>query len=105
MFPEPKVTRSSAPPNISDAEPCALTSPKILDYLDARHQVETDALTDAKWGTAFDPDPLFCTNGVCPIESDGVFRYLDGNHMTATFSRSLAPALRPFVTQLLPSGG
>ena len=83
------------------AEPCALTSGKILDFVDARHQVETDALSDAQWGQAFDPDPLFCDDRVCPIEADGVFRYLDGNHMTATFSRSLAPALQPFVLGLL----
>lgn len=45
-------------------------------------RIETLELTD-----------FFCRNGVCPAVIGGVVVYFDSSHVTATYARSMAPAL------------
>ena len=40
-----------------------------------------------------DMTEYFCTEDICPMVVGGVLVYRDGNHVTATYSRSLAPWL------------
>lgn len=50
-------------------------------------RIETLELTD-----------FFCRNGVCPAVIGGVVVYFDSSHVTATYAKSMAPALeRPLV--------
>ena len=41
-----------------------------------------------------DPTPFMCDEHTCPAEADGVVRYFDDDHISASFSRSLAPLFR-----------
>jgi len=40
-----------------------------------------------------DLEPAFCSAGRCEVFADGVVRFTDAHHLTATFSDALAPAL------------
>lgn len=40
-----------------------------------------------------DPTTLLCTDSVCPVFSYNLLMYRDVNHLTATYSRHLAPAV------------
>lgn len=44
--------------------------------------------------TLLDLTDHFCTTGFCPAQKDGALVYRDGTHITATFSKTLAPAFR-----------
>ena len=48
-----------------------------------------------------DPSNLICTATECPPEIGNVLVYLDNNHLTATFSRTMSPAVGPEVARLL----
>jgi hypothetical protein len=83
-----------------------------------RHDLAACAGTRARWVL---PDPLvdaakaepghqvtiadltnwFCTATTCPAVIGGALVYLDASHITATYSRSLAPALAPVVGKAL----
>jgi hypothetical protein len=49
----------------------------------------------------FDPLPLFCTDTICPLRANGIFRFRYDHHITATYAASLAAELEPFVRELL----
>jgi hypothetical protein len=36
---------------------------------------------------------VLCDRNSCPVAADGIIRYRDDHHFTATFARSLAPML------------
>ena len=57
---------------------------------------EPDALVGAAHETGaalIDMSDQFCVNELCPAVIGGVLVYSDHNHMTHTYSRSVAPAL------------
>ncbi|GLY94631.1 acyltransferase family protein [Actinoplanes sp. NBRC 103695] len=49
----------------------------------------------AKGVTVIDPTPWFCTAKACPVIVGNVLVFRDPSHMTATWSRLLAPQLAP----------
>lgn len=40
-----------------------------------------------------DPEPWLCAEGTCPVIVGNLLVYRDDNHLTATFSRWLAPIM------------
>jgi peptidoglycan/LPS O-acetylase OafA/YrhL len=44
--------------------------------------------------SVIDPTSEFCPDDVCPAAIGGVIVYFDGSHMTATYSKTLAPWLK-----------
>lgn len=51
--------------------------------------------------SAFNPIDLLCDENICPLRSDGLFRYRDEHHVAASYAEFLAPAFEPWVTELL----
>ena len=47
--------------------------------------------------TFLDLAPFLCAGDVCPAEAGNVLVYLDDNHLTASFTRSLGPLVEPQV--------
>jgi hypothetical protein len=47
--------------------------------------------------TTIDPTPWFCTTTTCPVIVRNVLVYRDVSHITATYSRLLAPLLAPYL--------
>jgi hypothetical protein len=61
---------------------------------------ESAAATEA--GVDFlDTRDVFCVDGVCPAVVGGVAVYRDGQHVGATYARTLAPYLSPVLARLL----
>jgi hypothetical protein len=59
-------------------------------------------LADVPANVAFlDLSNLVCTATECPPVIGGVFVYLDDNHLTATYARSMSPLLGPEAARLL----
>jgi peptidoglycan/LPS O-acetylase OafA/YrhL len=52
-----------------------------------------------------DMNPAICPHGPCPLERDGMVLYSDDNHLSATFSRSLASALESSIESVLVTRG
>jgi hypothetical protein len=86
-----------AAPDDDAARTCAI--PESAGY------VWADGLADAaRSGPRIDLVDLrgfFCRDGVCPMVIGDVIVYRDRDHMTATYSRSLAPFLVEEITALL----
>jgi peptidoglycan/LPS O-acetylase OafA/YrhL len=51
--------------------------------------------------STLDSTPYFCTATVCPAVIGSVVTYFDASHMTATYSRSLAPFVDPQIETAL----
>jgi hypothetical protein len=60
---------------------------------DRRRAITTKLRT--KGVTVIDPTPWFCTATACPVIVGNVLVFRDPSHMTATWSRLLAPQLAP----------
>ncbi len=63
--------------------------------------------TDSELVHRLDLNDYLCTADTCPAIIGGVVTYADFNHMSATFSRTLAPYLAPAVLEAMakPAGG
>jgi hypothetical protein len=58
--------------------------------------------------TVIDPLPVFCANGHCDAERNGVALYKDADHITATMARSISYLYAPLFKSLAakaPSAG
>jgi len=74
-----------------DVEACAI--PRSTAFRDSLGEVEQIA-ADASGAGRIDLTHRICIgDGSCPVVVNGLIIYRDKEHMTATFSRSLAPAL------------
>jgi hypothetical protein len=64
---------------------------------------ETIAFTESTRAGAvvIDMNPAICRHGPCPLERDGMVLYSDDNHLSATFSRSLASVLESSIEGVL----
>ncbi|WP_409485104.1 acyltransferase family protein [Arsenicicoccus dermatophilus] len=74
----------------------------VLDR--TRHLAATDpgrALERIRGYHHLDPTDLYCTGTRCPTVIGNVFVYLDAHHLTATYSRTMAPLLADRVDRLL----
>ena len=77
--------------NLLKYDPCSL--PRATAVLPAAEDPLIAATrADAKAGAhLIDNSDVFCTGATCHVVIGGLIAYFGGNHMTATFSRTLAP--------------
>jgi hypothetical protein len=54
--------------------------------------------------TFVDMNDVICSSARCPVMRNGIVIFTDDNHLTATFSRSMAPALAGRLTRALDGG-
>ena len=83
--------------HLDDAAECAWPAAQVL-----RPAMRTaeQQVTGAEW---IDFDPFICNIETCPPIIGNTLVYRDANHLTATFSRSLAPVVGPRIMSLLKS--
>jgi len=74
-----------------DSIDCAFAQDKALDARVRR--IERDATHDLPDVTFVDLNADICPAAMCPARRNGVIVYQDSNHLTATFVRTLVPAL------------
>jgi hypothetical protein len=88
----PRDVPSCLSEHVKDTTECMFGQRGALADADALYDAEVAAAKDT---TKFvDLTPLLCPDRVCPvIWNDGSIIYRDSHHLTATVSRSLAPAL------------
>ena len=97
----PTATRSTAAcvarHRLSANDFCSLDRAQALGRFDA-HPAATSALP----GNALvDLSDVYCNAGYCPVVIGNVVVYRDDNHITATFSRTLAPRLGEELERIL----
>lgn len=95
-FDAPPATCASA--NVMDVTRCAGDRAEAFDS--ALTAAETEAAL-AAGGDVADLSDYICDESTCPVIVDDLFVYRDVNHLTASFVRYLAPALRSDVEGLL----
>lgn len=77
-------------------EDCQVTLP---DAIPENHWA---SVTEGISGTrVLDLTATLCPGGVCLTDADGILRWMDSNHMTATFARTLAPEIGTQLTTAL----
>jgi hypothetical protein len=74
-----------------DPSACVVDAGSALPEPERRRAIA--AALRAKGVTIVDPLPWFCTAGRCPVIVGNVLVYRDASHITATYSRMLAPLL------------
>ncbi len=72
---------------------CAPARSAALAGIAATRAAEFAALASDGRAAVFDPLPFLCDERSCPVVIDGLLVYRDESHLTARFSRHLAPAL------------
>jgi peptidoglycan/LPS O-acetylase OafA/YrhL len=85
------LSRTTSHPSLFPADTCHLSEQQVLSQ--SVWQAEISAARSVEHVLSLDMTGLFCRSGQCPPMSDGMVVYRDGNHLTATFSASLAPSL------------
>jgi hypothetical protein len=76
--------------NVDDVDACAV--PWSIAFTD--HHGEVEAVAAVATGVGLiDLTPRICVGEPCSVVVNGMIVYRDPGHLTATFSRSLAPAL------------
>jgi peptidoglycan/LPS O-acetylase OafA/YrhL len=63
------------------------------------------AAAKASGAALLDFTRILCERSSCPVAADGIIRYRDDHHFTATFARSLAPVLNRALQQVLDAAG
>lgn len=66
-----------------------------------RH-AESKAISNVPGSTLIDLNDALCSEASCPVRQGDLFIYRDSNHMTASFSRSLAPILMRSLPEITP---
>ena len=74
------------------------------DYLGADPLTEAAEALDSDLVTTVDLADHVCRGDVCPAVVGGVIVYADYNHLSATYSATLAPYLEPAVLEAMRSG-
>ena len=87
--------------NLDDVAACAV--PADGSNAPQRRDALREALDDAGVSTV-DPQPWLCTGQVCPAVVGNVLVYRDDNHVSATYSRWLAPVVGQVLEDLTPDG-
>jgi len=102
----PQVALMAVPPRFAEPVPACLAA--HADDPETCRAYLPSAVPENQWAQVADSlsgvhtidllDQL-CPGGTCLTDADGILRWMDSNHLTATYSRSLAPHL---AEQLLP---
>ncbi|MFG1602450.1 acyltransferase family protein [Actinoplanes sp. NPDC049265] len=86
---QPPLECLSQHPN--DPRACVVPMDSALPAPDRRVSIRAKLRTEGV--AVIDPTPWFCTTGGCPVIVGNVLVFRDPSHMTATWSRLLAPRL------------
>jgi peptidoglycan/LPS O-acetylase OafA/YrhL len=86
--------------HLDNVESCVRPNNRTKYQYAGRHSAVKDALADAHIPTV-EPLDWMCTPTACPVIVDGVLVYRDSSHLTATYSRFLAPLM----AEVLKAGG
>ncbi len=81
---------------------CGVDRSDALGPIEPFRDAERRAIGGAG-GIVFDPIDLVCSPSRCDPEQDGVVRYSDATHLTASFVRSMEPQLRQLVEAVVLS--
>jgi peptidoglycan/LPS O-acetylase OafA/YrhL len=81
-----------------DVDACAI--PHNVAFTDHLGRVEA-AAAEASGAAVIDLTPRICVEDPCPVVVNGMIVFRDIGHLTATFSRSLAPALATAIDGVL----
>ncbi len=76
-----------------DAEACVASLDETSAFNQAARRAELAAFRETGAAGLVDPIPWLCPDQRCPVMSNGIVMYSDTNHLTATFSRTLAAKL------------
>jgi hypothetical protein len=87
--------------HLDDATACS--PPRSTAVNDAGIAAETTA-TKTSGGQYADLTELFCTTSRCPVIVGNAMVYLDWNHITADYSRELAPVMGALADRALARG-
>ncbi len=85
--------------HVSDVRPCAISRAVGFTSLFGAREAKAAAQSGAG---IIDLIPSVCPAMACQVVRDGMLLYRDNHHLTATFSRSLAPALDAALSRYLP---
>ena len=77
--------------NLTSAQRCTFSSDGAFTSV-GRHDALATTIA-ATGASVVDPMTWMCAEGTCPVVVGNVLIYRDDNHVTATFSRWLAPVL------------
>lgn len=86
--------------HVRDIDACAI--PHDVAFTDSLGSVEARA-AQASGSGLIDLTDRICVQDPCPVVVNGMIVFRDVGHLTATFSRSLAPALQTAIREALPS--
>ena len=90
--------RAASPP--TSATSTRARSPTRSAFTDHLGRVEA-AAAKASGAAVIDLTPRICVEDPCPVVVNGMIVFRDIGHLTATFSRSLAPALATAIDGVL----
>lgn len=82
--------------NRSALQRCSLSKEQVLD----RHEDPLVQASDLPMVSLLDLTPFLCNETECPAVIGNVLVYRDGDHLTATFVRSLAPYIEKKIDSL-----
>lgn len=85
--------------HLADVDACAGVRAEVLDTAQSAAE---KAATEASGGVFLDLTPYICDDMTCPVVVFDLLTYRDVNHLTASFTRYLAPALSPALTAVGP---
>ena len=86
--------------NAGAAQDCAVS--RQAGY--SPRDVLAEAAASSGLAAVLDLDDLYCVDGRCPLVAGDVMMYRDHHHITATYSREIAPVLAERLDALLRSG-
>ena len=95
-----------------DPKPCVARSFTLKDVeKNCNGATMESALAESSWSLAaaqnieglnvFDPNPLFCKDGVCKLTKDGNMLYRDADHLSSSGAKYLVEELSPTLKQLM----
>jgi len=87
--------------HLDDATACSTSRSTAVDQPGIAAEA---AATEAAGGQYADPTDLFCTTERCPVIVGNTLVYIDDNHMSAEYSRLLAPAIGALADRALAAG-
>ncbi len=86
---------------LNGVEDCNPTLEQATRLQSRARVIEEPIVTAYSRSLTFDPVPTICSDGRCEIVADGLVRYRDEGHLTASFVKTLTADLGPLVDDLI----
>lgn len=82
------------------AQHCAMPRERLESYRQPAHELLRSLSRPHPSVRVFDPLPLLCEQQICPPYKEGMPVVSDDNHLSASWARRLASALRPLAAEM-----